>query len=106
MKLIAPLAAAALAAFTIVPVLAGPPATAPAKPATKKTPFVCPVTGEKVDDISKADGKSVYKGKTYMFCCAGCKPTFDKNPAKYAAKAEPVKVAPAAKGAKPASKKA
>jgi len=44
---------------------------------------VCPVMGTKIPDVSKAAGKSVYKGKTYYFCCPGCKPQFDKNPAKY-----------------------
>jgi YHS domain-containing protein len=42
----------------------------------------CPVTGTKVIDPKTAP-KSVYKGKTYYFCCAACKPTFDKNPEKY-----------------------
>jgi len=45
---------------------------------------VCPVMGTKIPDVSKAAGKSVYKGKTYYFCCPGCKPEFDKNPEKYA----------------------
>ena len=27
--------------------------------------------------------KSDYNGKTYYFCAAGCKATFDKNPAKF-----------------------
>lgn len=48
-----------------------------------KRGFVCPVMGTHVDDIAKAAGKSVYKGKTYYFCCPQCKPKFDKNPAKY-----------------------
>jgi len=26
---------------------------------------------------------SIYKGKTYVFCCPGCKPTFEANPEKY-----------------------
>ncbi len=51
---------------------------------TKTVSAVCPVMGTKIPDITKAAGKSVYKGKTYYFCCPGCKPTFDKNPAKYA----------------------
>ena len=33
--------------------------------------------------------KSVYKGKTYYFCCPGCKPQFDKNPEKYISKRKP-----------------
>ncbi len=43
---------------------------------------VCPVMGGKIN-------KSVftkYKGKKVYFCCAGCKPTFEKNPEKYLAK--------------------
>lgn len=28
--------------------------------------------------------KSTYKGKTYYFCAANCKQTFDANPEKYA----------------------
>ena len=44
--------------------------------------------GTKIPDVSKAPGgKSVYKGKTYYFCCPGCKPLFDKNPEKYIKKA-------------------
>jgi YHS domain-containing protein len=74
--------------------------TSPAKPAAKAPAKaaaapVCPITGEKVSDIKMAE-KSTYKGKTYYFCCGGCKPMFDKNPAKYV-KAEPAK--PAAKPA-------
>ncbi len=44
---------------------------------------VCPVMGNRIPDVSKAAGHSVYKGKTYYFCCAGCKPLFDKDPGKY-----------------------
>jgi YHS domain-containing protein len=72
---------------------------APAKPAPKPPPAkvaaapVCPITGEKVADTKTAE-KSSFKGKTYYFCCAGCKPMFDKNPAKYV-KAEPAKPAKA-----------
>jgi YHS domain-containing protein len=44
---------------------------------------VCPVLHTKISDVSKAAGKSVYKGKTYYFCCADCKAAFDKNPEKY-----------------------
>ncbi|MGI6295633.1 MAG: YHS domain-containing protein [Armatimonadota bacterium] len=57
---------------------------APAKASKKVVSAVCPVMGSKIPDVTKAAGKSVYKGKTYYFCCAGCKPKFDKNPAKYA----------------------
>ena len=36
-----------------------------------------------VIDESKAAGTSVYKGKTYYFCAASCKKSFDGNPEKY-----------------------
>jgi len=52
----------------------------PAKPVESA---VCPVMKTRIPDVTKAAGHSVYKGKTYYFCCAGCKPLFDKDPAKY-----------------------
>lgn len=58
------------------------PKTAP-KATHKIVSAVCPVMGTKIPDVTKAAGKSVYKGKTYYFCCMGCKPAFDKNPEKY-----------------------
>ncbi|MCX5973842.1 MAG: YHS domain-containing protein [Coprothermobacterota bacterium] len=39
--------------------------------------------GTKIPDVSKAAGKSVYKGKTYYFCAKGCKVAFEKDPEKY-----------------------
>ena len=42
-----------------------------------------PVCGMKVDD-QKATAQSTYEGKTYYFCCAGCKGKFDANPQQYA----------------------
>jgi YHS domain-containing protein len=50
--------------------------------ATNET-VVCPVEGTKIKQ-SKAYDSTVYKGKTYYFCCAACKPEFLKNPDKYA----------------------
>jgi YHS domain-containing protein len=42
----------------------------------------CPVM--KKDFKVTADSTySVYKGKTYVFCCPGCKPPFDENPEKF-----------------------
>jgi YHS domain-containing protein len=82
-------AGAALAAPTTTPA----PAAA-AKPAS----LVCPVTGEKIASVKAAAGSSTYKGKTYYFCCGGCKPMFDKNPAKYVKEA---KVAPKTPATKP-----
>jgi len=44
-----------------------------------------PVCGMQVDE-KEAAGKSVYTGKTYYFCSAGCKKQFDSNPQDYAEK--------------------
>lgn len=40
--------------------------------------------------VSKAAAEAVglfrdYEGQRYYFCCAGCGPAFDADPAKYAA---------------------
>ena len=70
--------------------LAGATFAAPVAKA-KPAKLVCPVTGETIASVKAAVGSSVYKGKTYYFCCSDCKPAFDKNPAKY------VKTASAAK---------
>lgn len=43
---------------------------------------VCPVTKTKINP-AKAYSKTVYKGRTYYFCCAGCPEEFKKNPEKY-----------------------
>ena len=52
---------------------------------TKSAPsaLICPVTGDKIASVKAAVGHSTFKGKTYYFCCAGCKPRFDKAPAKF-----------------------
>jgi Cu+-exporting ATPase len=42
-----------------------------------------PVCGMMVDE-KKAKLKSDYMDKTYYFCNASCKTTFDKTPAKFA----------------------
>jgi len=44
----------------------------------------CPISGAVIASPKAAFNSEVYKGKTYYFCCAGCKPVFDKDPAKYA----------------------
>lgn len=43
-----------------------------------------PVCGMTVDE--KKATTVVYGGKTYYFCSAGCKATFEKAPGKYAGK--------------------
>lgn len=63
------------AMLAAVPGLAGP------KDAKKTgAPVLCAVTGEEVKDTSRPFS---YNNKSYHVCCAGCKPEFDKNPAKY-----------------------
>lgn len=42
-----------------------------------------PICGMQVNENSIA-AKSEYLGKTFYFCCNGCKKAFDANPAKYA----------------------
>ncbi|HSB88442.1 MAG TPA: YHS domain-containing protein [Anaerolineales bacterium] len=47
-----------------------------------------PVCGMTVDEKT-ATLKSEFSGKTYYFCGPGCKRSFDKEPAKYAAAMPP-----------------
>ena len=77
------LALAALTALSSA-VLAAPQ-THTKKPSaqTKKAALICPVTGDKIASVKAAVGHSSYKGKTYYFCRAGCKPRFDKDPATF-----------------------
>ena len=42
----------------------------------------CPVMGSKIDP-AKAYSSTVYKGKTYYFCCGGCPEAFKADPEKY-----------------------
>lgn len=99
-----------LAVLSVTAVAVAAPQTKPAakttaKPAAKQVAAKKAVKlGDKVDCAVmgeaftvKADSlKSTYKGETYYFCCAGCKPAFDKEPTKYvkAAAAPAKKVAP------------
>lgn len=45
----------------------------------------CPVSGSTFNK-SDAFGSKEYNGKTYYFCCAGCKEKFEKDPEKYTKK--------------------
>ena len=47
---------------------------------------ICPVTGEKIDEKTKATYE--YKGKVYNFCCSMCIEEFKKDPGKYIKKVE------------------
>ncbi|MDP2923366.1 MAG: YHS domain-containing protein [Candidatus Omnitrophota bacterium] len=42
---------------------------------------ICPVTGEKISEETKATYE--YQGKIYNFCCAACIDEFKKDPQKY-----------------------
>lgn len=44
-----------------------------------------PVCGMQIDE-KKAAGSATHGGRTYYFCSAGCKATFEKAPEKYATK--------------------
>ena len=67
---------------------AAPAAAAPAAPAAGEV--ACAVSGEKFVPTAESP-KSEYKGKTFAFCCAGCKKKFDADPEKFASKAPPAK---------------
>ncbi|MFA6034671.1 MAG: YHS domain-containing protein, partial [Myxococcota bacterium] len=53
-----------------------------ASPQKEGVKATCPVTGEEFT-INKDTLHSEYKGRYVYFCCAGCKPEFDKTPAKF-----------------------
>jgi Cu+-exporting ATPase len=46
------------------------------------TKATCPVMGNEFT-VVKDTPRSEYQGKHYAFCCPGCKPKFDADPAKY-----------------------
>lgn len=74
-KLVAALAVCAM----VVPAI-----NAQAKP--KKKDLTCAVMPQDKVDVKKATKSKLfsdYKGNRYYFCCAGCKPAFDKDPEKY-----------------------
>jgi Cu+-exporting ATPase len=45
----------------------------------------CPVSGEEFT-VEAASQKVEHDGKTYYFCCGGCKKKFEADPAKYVKK--------------------
>lgn len=47
---------------------------------------ICPVSGEKIDEKTKATYE--YEGKIYNFCCPACIEIFKKDPQKYINKVE------------------
>ena len=48
---------------------------------------ICPVSGNKVGEMSPPI-KVEYKGKVYNLCCSGCIKIFENNPEKYSKIAE------------------
>jgi YHS domain-containing protein len=42
----------------------------------------CPVSGGQMR-VGPETPRSTHGGKTYYFCCAGCKEAFDKDPGHY-----------------------
>jgi|GEM_PF-1640800 Uncharacterized conserved protein len=63
-------------------------AAAPAAKTAATAALSCAVTGEEIASVADAAGKTEFNGKTYYFCCPGCKTKFDSNKAKYAAEAD------------------
>jgi len=47
---------------------------------------ICPVTGEKINEATKATYE--YQGKIYNFCCPVCIDEFKKDPEKFIKKVE------------------
>ena len=48
----------------------------------KRQSAIDPVCGMSVDQ-EHAEYRSFQKGETYYFCSAGCKETFDRDPARF-----------------------
>ena len=77
-------AAALLVGVVALPAVRADEMKTPATQPTAAVDTKCPVSGDDVDPKVT----SVYNGKTYAFCCADCVKSFQKDPAKYAAKAK------------------
>jgi YHS domain-containing protein len=58
------------------------PASFASKPAPG-TKARCPVSNEEFT-VKANTATATFNGRVYAFCCADCKPDFEKNPAKYA----------------------
>ena len=86
----APSVAAAPAAVAVAPAAAATPVAAAASSAEPAliavgTKMKCPVSGDEFT-VSAKTTQVVYQNKRYAFCCDDCRPEFDKNPTKFAAK--------------------
>jgi xanthine dehydrogenase accessory factor len=66
------------------PALAAAPAASPERGAGEEIILVDPVCGM---HVNPADVRHIadHEGRTYAFCCAGCRTRFAKNPARYLA---------------------
>jgi YHS domain-containing protein len=85
MKKLKMLAALALAVpFLALPLtgLATDTNSAAATPPMPDKLTICPVSGEKLDEMGKPY-VFVYQGQEVKLCCSGCKKDFDKDPAQY-----------------------
>ncbi len=56
--------------------------------AVASTAVYCAVTDEMFASPALAKATALYNGKTYYFCCPGCKTKFDKDPATVAKNAD------------------
>jgi len=65
-----------------------PPAMEHKAPPAKNDKHIDPVCGMTVDPAKAGDLKSGHGGRTYYFCNASCKESFDKEPARYLSKAK------------------
>lgn len=52
----------------------------------KRGEVICPVTGKRIPDVSRAAGWADYKGLRYYFCSPACPEEFARTPDKYAVK--------------------
>lgn len=80
------LATAALVSTTAL-LQAEDPKPAPDKPAKPYPLETCLVSDEKLGGMGEPF-KMTYEGQELKFCCEYCKPTFEKDPAKYLKKLE------------------
>jgi YHS domain-containing protein len=55
--------------------------------APSRVKISCPVSGADATNAPEAL-RTEHKGKTYFFCCAGCKTEFEKNPEKYISRSD------------------
>jgi Uncharacterized conserved protein len=93
-----------IAAFAVIAAVGAAAYAQDEKPAAPKASKpVCPIMKHEVAKVNPKMA-SEYKGKTYYFCCAGCKPAFEKMPDAEKAKLAKYGVPTKKKDAKPAKK--